>query len=269
MVTESMEDIEPTSPSTSPASKRLRVEDECEKPEDPVNDMQKSRRQRKREEKRAMYAAYRVEKRRKEKERRKERRKILLEKGLSTPSSASILRQTLKIREAIVNSGQLKHIRIALDLDFDNMMNENDLSKCVKQCMFIYASSRRTLYPIDLHFTGLKANGEIHSRLLKNSGYRNWKITEHLNERHTSVFPKEELIYLSSDSETVLDKLTPENVYVIGGLVDHNHYKSFCWDRAQEDGIRTARLPLLEYIDLKTRTVLTSVHGLFQCIIAM
>lgn len=221
-----------------------------------------SRKQRKREEKRAKLFATRLERRQKEKERRKERRKQMLEQGIRpSPSPASVLRQTLEERKALFDAGNLKSIRIALDLDFDGMMNAHDTSKCVQQCMFIYAISRRTMYPIDLHFTGLKSGGEIHTGLLKNSGYKNWSITEHLDKRHTSVFPKSELVYLSSDSETILEELSPQNVYVIGGLVDHNHHKSFCHDRATEEGIRTARLPLNEHIIIKTRTVLTSVHG--------
>lgn len=178
-------------------------------------------------------------------------------------SSEAVIRETLKTRRSLLSTGNIKPVRIVLDLDFDGMMNSHDTGKCVKQCMFVYAISRRTIYPIDLHFTGLKNNGEIHKGLLKNTGYKNWTLTEHLDKRHTSVFAKSELIYLSSESSTVLDELSPDNVYVIGGLVDHNHYKSFCYTRAKEDGIRTARLPLTEYIDIKSRTVLTSVHGLF------
>lgn len=223
-----------------------------------------SRKERKRLLRREKLLSTRSERRQKEKVRRKEQREMLKEKGLMPPSSAYILRQTLKTRNALLSSGNLRPVRIALDLDFDGMMNFYDTLKCVKQCMHIYAMSRRTMYPIDLHFTGLKSDGAIRNGLLKNSGYTNWGITEHLDKRHTSIFAKSELIYLSSESETVLDELSPDNVYVIGGLVDHNHHKSYCHNRATEDGIRTARLPLNEHIIIKTRTVLTSFHGLLQ-----
>ena len=39
------------------------------------------------------------------------------------------------------------------------------------------------------------------------------------------MFSAEDIIYLSSESPNVLDSLDETKVYVIGGLVDHNHHK--------------------------------------------
>lgn len=44
-------------------------------------------------------------------------------------------------------------------------------------------------------------------------------------EHYTEVVAQDDLVYLTSDSPNVLKELDPKKAYVIGGLVDHNHYK--------------------------------------------
>lgn len=81
-------------------------------------------------------------------------------------------------------------------------------------------------------------------------------------ETYLEVFPKEKLVYLTSDSDNVLDELNSNDVYVIGGLVDHNRYKGICFEMAKKEGIRHARLPIKEHLVMKTRDVLTIEQGL-------
>jgi tRNA (guanine9-N1)-methyltransferase len=44
-------------------------------------------------------------------------------------------------------------------------------------------------------------------------------------ESYLKVFPKEELVYLTSDSPNEIQTLDSQKVYIIGGLVDHNRLK--------------------------------------------
>jgi tRNA (guanine9-N1)-methyltransferase len=39
------------------------------------------------------------------------------------------------------------------------------------------------------------------------------------------VFESKDLVYLTSESDSIISSLEGDKVYVIGGLVDHNSYK--------------------------------------------
>jgi tRNA (guanine9-N1)-methyltransferase len=69
-----------------------------------------------------------------------------------------------------------------------------------------------------------------------------------------------EIIYLSSESEYTLTELKPYSTYIIGGLVDKNREKGLCHRRATERGIKTARLPIGEFMEMTSRKVLATNH---------
>jgi tRNA (guanine9-N1)-methyltransferase len=69
-----------------------------------------------------------------------------------------------------------------------------------------------------------------------------------------------EIVYLSSDSSETLTELKPYSTYIIGGLVDKNRHKGVCHKRATELGIRTAKLPIGDYLRMASRHVLATNH---------
>jgi tRNA (guanine9-N1)-methyltransferase len=83
-------------------------------------------------------------------------------------------------------------------------------------------------------------------------------IKEEVEPSAPSHQPK--LVYLSSDSPNTLTTLSPYTTYVIGGIVDKNRYKGLCYKRACEAGIPTAKLPIGEYMEMQSRSVLTVNH---------
>ncbi|PSR97769.1 guanine-1-methyltransferase-domain-containing protein [Coniella lustricola] len=76
----------------------------------------------------------------------------------------------------------------------------------------------------------------------------------------TPAFSTDSVVYLSADSPFTLDKLEPNTSYVIGGIVDRNREKNLCQKRAEEKGIRTAKLPIGEYMQMASRRVLATNH---------
>ena len=88
------------------------------------------------------------------------------------------------------------------------------------------------------------------------------------NKKHLLVDPKQ-IVYLTSESDNVLETFDTNSVYIIGGLVDHNNHKGICHRLALEKGVSHARFPIQEAgIEMKTRQVLTIDH-VFRIIAAV
>ncbi|NXV24320.1 TM10B methyltransferase, partial [Cepphus grylle] len=67
-------------------------------------------------------------------------------------------------------------------------------------------------------------------------------------ESYLDLFPLDAIVYLTPDSENVLEDIDPSKVYVLGGLVDESIHKKLTLQRAQEQSLQTARLPIREYM---------------------
>lgn len=238
------------------ASKTLPEEANTEKcaPEvNPPEDIPMSKRQRKKLLKLQQWEVKKKEKRLKEKEKLKQRKLA----GLWTRNGPS--RKELKRKEIDYSKSD---ITVVVDLSFDGMMIDKDVAKCVKQLLRIYTMNRRCEKPIPLHFTGIREGGAVERHLQRNDGYQHWDVT-FSSDSFLNLFDKDKLVYLSSESDNVLNTLEKDHVYVIGGLVDHNQHKGHCYTLANEMGIKHARLPLSEHIVIKTRTILT-INQVFE-----
>ncbi|NXH10893.1 TM10B methyltransferase, partial [Bucco capensis] len=67
-------------------------------------------------------------------------------------------------------------------------------------------------------------------------------------ESYLHLFPLDAIVYLTPDSENVLEDIDPNKVYILGGLVDESIHKKLTLQKAQEQSLQTARLPIREYM---------------------
>lgn len=82
-------------------------------------------------------------------------------------------------------------------------------------------------------------------------------IGTHAGQPRSRV-PKSSIIYLTGDSPNVLTTIEEGKSYILGGIVDRNRYKKLCFDKAEQQGIQHAQLPIGQYMpDMPTRKVLT------------
>ncbi|XP_053699170.1 tRNA methyltransferase 10 homolog A [Sabethes cyaneus] len=223
----------------------------------PTENIPMSKRQRKKLLKLEQWEIKKKEKRLKEKEKMRQRKLEAIRSGLPARNGPS--RKELKRNKVDYSKSD---ITIVVDLSFDGMMIDKDVAKCVKQLLRIYTMNRRSEIPIPLYFTGIQPEGAIEKHLKRNDGYQHWDV-KFSAESFVNLFDKQKLIYLTSESDNVLNDLEKGCIYVIGGLVDHNQHKGHCLTLASQLGIRHARLPLSEHIVIKTRTILT-INQVFE-----
>ncbi|KAI3601403.1 trna (guanine-n-)-methyltransferase [Moniliophthora roreri] len=222
------------------------------------------------------YQEFKLERRAREKETRKEKKKILRQKRAAGELDEEIAQlERRKKRRKLEPFGG----RVVVDLGFDEMMSEKEISSMTSQLAYTYSANRNMSFPFSLIYTSL--NGRTLARLeaMNDAAYKRWSHTEWWQEDYSRLWLKtadgedEEkahevlkasIVYLTADSDEELEELKPEEIYIIGGIVDRNRYKNLCLNKAKEAGIRTARLPIGRYVSsLPTRRVLT-VNQVFE-----
>lgn len=105
----------------------------------------------------------------------------------------------------------------------------------------------------------LKEGGRLAGAMAENAEKRKQEATDGA-EAAPGNEKEGEVIYLSSEGTEVLHELKPYSTYIVGGLVDKNRYKGICHKRATERGIKTAKLPIGEFLQMNSRSVLATNH---------
>ncbi|XP_029657717.1 tRNA methyltransferase 10 homolog A-like, partial [Octopus sinensis] len=97
---------------------------------------------------------------------------------------------------------------------------ERDCKKLSTQLAGCYSYNRRSLNPLQLHFTSMD---EYMTQLMPHD-YNKWDIFTH-SDYFLNCFVDKSITYLTGDSPNIINELCEGEVYVIGGLIDHNHHK--------------------------------------------
>ncbi|KAI8387021.1 guanine-1-methyltransferase-domain-containing protein [Blakeslea trispora] len=186
------------------------------------------------------------EKRERFKRKRAERRQLEKE-GAVEPSA----------KKAKAKHMTVGNIGIVLDCSFSSLMMEKEIASLRQQIGRCYAANVRAKKE-SMKMTLTSLDNTLETVMDdKSPSWKNWRYFEATSEDYLDRFKKEDLVYLTADSDQVAEELEEGKTYIIGGIVDKNRYKSLCYDKAVKEGIKTARLPIGEYIRLSTRKVLT------------
>lgn len=186
-------------------------------------------------------------------------------------------------------------ITLVLDCGFDDLMMDKEVKSLGSQVTRCYSDNHKA--PLQVHLAISSFGGHLKERFdgVLAGNHRSWKNVRFLEgdfvqgADEAKVWMKGEhggklagalakvddndsaptsheqgevgeVVYLTSDSPDTLTELRPYSTYIIGGLVDRNRHKGICYKKAMDRGVRTAKLPIGDYMQMASRFVLATNH---------
>ncbi|KAI9479183.1 guanine-1-methyltransferase-domain-containing protein [Coemansia mojavensis] len=157
--------------------------------------------------------------------------------------------------------------QFVIDMDFDDKMIDKEIKSVCSQVGRCYSANRQGPQYVDLHVT--KLHGKCRHRFdTAMADHVHWLKTHVMfhDKEYIDMFDKDKLVYFTADSPNVVETLDPAKVYIIGGIVDKNRYPRLTLDKANEQGIAHAQLPIGDYIQMASRKVIT-VNQIFEILL--
>ena len=181
-------------------------------------------------------------KRKFEKEKQREKYKTYRQEGGTSKSDIRLL-QFDRLKESMISG-----IKVCIDMQFENVMTDKELNHLANQLKRVYSSNKASQTPFHLSFCNMKRNGKAFQMCCKkNTGFADYQLT--FEEKSVSdSYSLSNIIYLSPDSDNVLQSIDSDKVYVIGGLVDESVKKKTTYDFSNQQNMNTARLPITEFM---------------------
>ncbi|KAF7521780.1 hypothetical protein PCG10_007877 [Penicillium crustosum] len=248
------------------------------------NQMKKLRRAAAHQEKRALQKSQKKEKLIQKRDRRRAMVEEAREKG--GEEAVNELRHLWRGKKAKHTRSTLLPLTFVMDCGYDELMSDRERISLAGQLTRSYSDNSRAVFNGHMMFSSFdKLLKERFDTVL--ACHKNWKRVRFFQEDfvHASEVAKEqmtaarggqlagpfadqidakpedgEIIYLSSDSENTLTELKPYSTYIVGALVDKNRHKAVCYNQAVAKGIKTAKLPIGQYIRMAHRPVLATNH---------
>ncbi|KAE8154011.1 guanine-1-methyltransferase-domain-containing protein [Aspergillus avenaceus] len=219
---------------------------------------------------------------------KKQRRRAEMEEARKAGGNEAVLelRKNWERSKQKFKKSTLLPVTFVLDCGYDDLMLEKERISLSAQLTRSYSDNTKAPFRSHLVFSSF-------DKLLKErfdntlTTYHNWKGIRIMGEDFadaaeqakewmklpkggkmagmfadkTDAAPEEgEIVYLSSDSPNTLTELKPYSTYIVGGLVDKNRHKAICYKQAVAKGIKTAKLPIGDYIQMASRQVLATNH---------
>jgi hypothetical protein len=163
-------------------------------------------------------------------------------------------------------SAKTNGVAIVVDYSLDEHNKPHESTSLIRQTVVSYSVIKGMVNPFHLTLCSVLPGTRTALALGKVNASK-WKAVDVTEKRLSDLeFPStQQLCFLSPDAEEILDAISKEWVYVIGGMVDNTRIMGKTQSIAKERGIRCARLPIPELFGNDVDPVLnvnTVVHAL-------
>ena len=185
----------------------------------------------------------------------KDKKKELTSKsGQSTASENHVSKKTLKLQtieklQNVLKDDASSRPKICIDLQYEELMSEKELIHLAQQLSRVYGFNRKSSDPCHLTFCHLPKDCKTRQICCdKSEGFANY-ILNFSEKSLIDTFEnrKQDLVYLTPDSDNLLEDIEDNKIYVIGGLVDDSVKKLSSLSFAKDQGLTTAKLPIDKY----------------------
>ncbi|XP_064544068.1 mitochondrial ribonuclease P protein 1 homolog [Drosophila montana] len=164
----------------------------------------------------------------------------------------------LRIYDSTINHWQNNRLtramqfapKIVLDCSYDAHMTNREASYAAKQLMLCFAENRAHDEPFDLHYCNANFGGRCMQsleRYIPTMHNPEFPMNVH-SECFTKLFPKQQLVYLTPHCREDLVTYNPDDIYIVGAMVDTVNNEPLSLAKAKRLGLRMARLPLDQYL---------------------
>lgn len=138
--------------------------------------------------------------------------------------------------------------KVIFDCSFNHTMRLYDQMCATRQIRASIIANRRCATPFVMHLCNLSKESPFWEMMKTTMPYIDHVPIKVHEQDITQVIAPEKLVYLSPNSEHVLEEFNPNDTYVIGCIVDRSEKVPLTLDKATKLNIRTARLPIDRHI---------------------
>ena len=149
--------------------------------------------------------------------------------------------------------------RLVIDFGYnENEISRYSFSKISNQLLYLLADSHKAREPFHLNICNLNENAHLRHYLKQKMSYlfKKNSLINITSQSYLDIFPRKDLIYLSTCANQSLKSVDQNKVYIIGGSFDKFKCSKMALEKAKSEKIACFKFPLEDYFFFKQERTL-------------